>query len=74
MSGPAEYTFEEGDWRKGLTGREIVAAVLGDPERTRKFMQWHQEWYPKLIFGSELSQHQKMQLGVLLFAQRRKKF
>ena len=70
-TGPAEYTFEEGDWRKGLSGKEIVAAVLSNPERTQEFVLWHQEWYDKLIFGAELTQQHKTQLAVLLFAHRK---
>ena len=68
---PSDYTFKEGDWRYGLTGKEIVQAVLSSPERSQEFVQWHRQWYDKLIFGAELTQRQKTSLAIMLFAHKK---
>ena len=61
-----QYLFTPGDWRCGKTGRELVTLV--QEQKMEEFLEWHIEWYDKLVFGERLSQWQRTQLAMLLFA------
>ena len=61
-----QYLFTPGDWRCGKTGRELVTLV--QEQKMEEFLEWHIKWYDKLVFGERLSQWQRTQLAMLLFA------
>ena len=64
-----QYLFQPGDWRHGKSGREIVEIVRS--QHLEEFLEWHVEWYEKLVFGERFPQAQQTQLAMLLFAHRK---
>jgi len=67
----AQFDLDKSDWRYQKSGREIIGIIQSDLEQLQEFNVWHVEWYHKLQFGSKLSQLEKTELAIILFAFRK---
>ena len=60
------------DWRCGPSGKPcattIKAALSSDLERLKEFNTWHTEWWEQLTFGDKLTQAQRTEIAMVLFA------
>ena len=63
-----QFRLPEGDWRKGQTGRQVINHIKQSPEMTTEFQLWHTKWYEKIRFGERLTQLQRTELAMILFA------
>ena len=63
-----QFLLPEGDCRKHKNGRQVIGHIKQDVEPSAAFQVWHAKWYEKIKFGERLTQLQRSELAMVLFA------